>query len=445
MNEPDVLSMVELFYFLLDSDINEAVVVLNNIIQTAASKMKSNAVKFKNAKKLNQPAWWNSESEALKQEKYFALNKFRRTNDAVDFMNYIHLRKAFKENCRINIEQLKAKTEQELMDVKHSPQLFWKKIKHFISNTQTNSKIEPEAWTAHFSNLYTGTSDELMSEFERSVQVDILAHDESCQQCRENLYCAQNVNLDVLNEKITETDIDEAINCMSNNKAPGLDGIPIEQIKANKSFYIPMFEKLFNQILDTGIFPEEWSKAIICPIHKKGSTNEPKNYRGISLLCTMSKIFTKILNVRLNSWAEEENIRHEEQAGFRKGYSTADQVFNLQCLIQKYISKKKGRCYILFLDFETAFDRVPHSLLFYKLMKTGLHGKMFTVIRSMYAGMKSLIRTKLGLTDFIECLSGTRQGCRVSPFYSLCILENSLKCWIWLNARVSTSMKLLQI
>ena len=153
---------------------------------------------------------------------------------------------------------------------------------------------------------------------------------------------------------------------MSNNKAPGLDGISIEQIKANKSFYIPMFEKLFNQILDTGIFPEEWSKAIICPIHKKESTHEPKNYRGISLLCTMSKIFTKILNARLNSWAEEENIRHKEQAGFRKGYSTADQVFNWQCLIQKYISKKKGRCYILFVDFETAFDRVPHSLLFYK-------------------------------------------------------------------------------
>ena len=104
MSDPDILSMVDLFYFLLDSDINEAVIVLNNIIQTAASEMKSNAVKFKNTKKLHQPAWWNSDSEALKKEKYFALDKFRRTNDAVDLMNYIQLRKTFKENCRINMK-----------------------------------------------------------------------------------------------------------------------------------------------------------------------------------------------------------------------------------------------------------------------------------------------------------------------------------------------------
>ena len=97
--------------------------------------MKSNAVKFKNANKQHQPAWWNSDSEFLKKDKYFALDKFRRTNDAVDLMNYIQLRKMFKENCRINIEKLKAKTKQELMVVKHSPQLFWRKIKQFISNT----------------------------------------------------------------------------------------------------------------------------------------------------------------------------------------------------------------------------------------------------------------------------------------------------------------------
>ena len=187
LSDPDILRMVDLFYFLLDSDINEAVVVLNSIIQTAASEMKSNAVKFKNTNKLHQPAWWNSESEALKKEKYFALDKFRRTNDAIDLMNYIQLRKMFKENCCINIEKLKAKTKQELMDVKHSPQLFWKKIKQFLSNTPTNSGIEPKAWTTHFRKLYKGTSEEQMSEFEQTVQMDLLAHDESCQQCRENL------------------------------------------------------------------------------------------------------------------------------------------------------------------------------------------------------------------------------------------------------------------
>ena len=71
-------------------------------------------------------------------------------------------------------------------------------------------------------------------------------------------------------------------------------------------------------MLDSGNFPETWCKAILCPVHKKGDVEEPKNYRGISLLPTISKIFTKILNKRLNEWADDLNIRQEEQAGFRK-------------------------------------------------------------------------------------------------------------------------------
>ena len=56
-----------------------------------------------------------------------------------------------------------------------------------------------------------------MSEFDQTVQLDIMAHDVSCQQCRENLYCAENVNMNILNGKITQSEIDEVINCMSNN------------------------------------------------------------------------------------------------------------------------------------------------------------------------------------------------------------------------------------
>ena len=104
---------------------------------------------------------------------------------------------------------------------------------------------------------------------------------------------------------------------MSNDKSPGLDGIVIELIKAATSFYIPMLYKLFNKILDSGIYPEDWCKAILCPIHKKGCVTDPKNYRGISLLPVVSKVFTKILSHRLNEWADHINMRQEERLSER--------------------------------------------------------------------------------------------------------------------------------
>ena len=72
------------------------------------------------------------------------------------------------------------------------------------------------------------------------------------------------------------------------------------------------------------MFPEEWSKAIIIRLHKKGDENNPDTYRGISLLSILSKVFTYIINSRLTHWTESNSVLNDTQAGFRKGRSTID-------------------------------------------------------------------------------------------------------------------------
>ena len=81
----------------------------------------------------------------------------------------------------------------------------------------------------------------------------------------------------------------------------------------------PYLHILYNSILSTGEYPIEWSKAIICPLHKKGSTNNPDNYRGISLLSVLSKVFNKILLDRFTKWLYINYLIQEEQAGYKKG------------------------------------------------------------------------------------------------------------------------------
>ena len=135
--------------------------------------------------------------------------------------------------------------------------------------------------------------------------------------------------------------------------------------KASSDIIKPLLLAMFNKILNIGIYPDQWSLAIISPLHKNGKRNNPTNYRGISLLCTVSKIFTKILNNRLLTWAEENNKLDEGQSAYRKGRSTIDNLFTLNALGQKYLSRKGGRLYCVFVDFSRAFDSIPHAHLWY--------------------------------------------------------------------------------
>lgn len=84
----------------------------------------------------------------------------------------------------------------------------------------------------------------------------------------------------------------------------------------------------------SGFIPEVWSQGFISPIYEtKGDKASPDNYRGITILSCFRRLFTAVLNNRLNKYLEDMNMFNEEQAGFRKNYSTSDHIFNLKCLI----------------------------------------------------------------------------------------------------------------
>ena len=78
---------------------------------------------------------------------------------------------------------------------------------------------------------------------------------------------------------------------------------------------------------DTGVYPDKWSTGVIVPIYKKGDKDDPANYRGITLTCAMSKVFTFMLNKRIGEWTEQEDILSQAQFAYKAGYSTTDAVF----------------------------------------------------------------------------------------------------------------------
>ena len=114
-------------------------------------------------------------------------------------------------------------------------------------------------------------------------------------------------------------------------KSGGLDMILNEHIKS--CYKIPSVKdillKYFNIMLDSGIVPQDWSVGNIIPIYKqKGDPSDPANYRPITLLSCLGKLFTSVLNNRLQHFIEKYNKIKQNQAGFRKGFLTIDHIFS---------------------------------------------------------------------------------------------------------------------
>ena len=121
----------------------------------------------------------------------------------------------------------------------------------------------------------------------------------------------------------------------------------------------------------SGHFPDALTEAIIQPPYKKGNTQDPNNYRGISLLNVCSKLYGYIINKRFVTWTEETVSIGEEQAGFRRDHSTTDHIFTLFAAIEKYLLRKK-KLYVAVIDFEKAFGLVSYKKLWPIRLKYGL-------------------------------------------------------------------------
>ena len=160
-----------------------------------------------------------------------------------------------------------------------------------------------------------------------------------------------------------------------------MDEIMNEYIKESCNIFLPIYVKLFNLILVSGHIPEFWTVGIIKPLYKsKGDPTLPENYRPITILSCMGKLFTAILNSRLNNYLKENNLLNETQAGFRASYSTADNIFVIHALTE-YLRVRKMKLYCAFIDFQKAFDSVWRVGLWHKLINSNVTGKILTVIK----------------------------------------------------------------
>lgn len=227
----------------------------------------------------------------------------------------------------------------------------------------------------------------------------------------EESYQEANAN-EALDSPITLEETVEAIRRLKLGKSAGCDEVVAEVLlKGGDQVHLGVF-RLCQKVWETEKLPEEWTKGIIFPIYKDGDKRDTSNYRGITLLSIVGKVYTHILNGRLMSWSEENDILVEEQGGFRPRRGCPDQLFSL---VEVLRNRGKKATFACFIDVRKAFDRVFRAGLWQRMAEEGVRGKLWRVIRSIYNTVESSVKVKGKQTEWFEIGTGVRQGCVLSP------------------------------
>ena len=174
---------------------------------------------------------------------------------------------------------------------------------------------------------------------------------------------------------IPETSPNDLLNVINSLKSKpcSIDDLSVCIIKQNARILAEPLSQLFNQSVNSGIFPDRLKRARITPIYKKGSKSDINNYRPISNLHVLSKIFEKTMKVYLVDFIVKNEIITPKQFGFQKNKSTEDALIEFSSYLYDKLDNSKSTLSI-FIDFSKAFDTVPHKVLLKKLNYYGIRG-----------------------------------------------------------------------
>jgi len=215
-------------------------------------------------------------------------------------------------------------------------------------------------------------------------------------------------------ESISENDILDIINKMDNKSSSGFDCISNKILKYIKHEISKALTVIINQMLANGIFPTSLKISKIIPLHKKGDLNSLNNYRPISLLPTLSKIFERVIYNQLYNYFTRKNLLSEQQYGFRSKHSTELAAIKLVDYITQQIDQKKTPVNV-YIDLSKAFDTLNFNILLYKLHYYGVTGAAFELLKSYLTDRKQYVKYNTIESNLTYIKTGVPQGSILGP------------------------------
>ena len=384
-----VSALVPLSLDINSSSIDIADYNLKYNIKTAADKAGMKKRTFTVSRTYKTP-WFDKECQRLKRNIKKCIRKAKKSNfNEIDKSLILQSKSNYKKTISKKRSLYESKVTREFGNCRNSTE-FWTVVNKYRNKYKSNTnEISRTIWQNYFTDQYPARS---------IFYVDLI-----------------DVRHPYLDADITLEEIDFSLNNCKLKKTPGSDGIQNEFFKNLSPNYRIFIKDFFNKILYEETIPLSWSELLVCMLHKKGNTKNPDNYRTISLVNSITKIFTFILYNRLTVWANHSKVLPESQSGFRKSRGCSDNIFILNAMINIRLCKPKQKLFTFFIDFIKAFDSVNHNLLWSKLFKLGVSSKIIRIIKNLYDKAVISIIGKDGITEKIELTQGVLQGEILSP------------------------------
>lgn len=234
--------------------------------------------------------------------------------------------------------------------------------------------------------------------------------------------------LPMTNDSMTlrPTDINEIITIIKSlcaNKSVGHDNIHVRTIQSIADEISPILVNIINCVFDEGKYPDKLKMAHVAPIFKSGDKHSEKNYRPISILPSLNKIFEIVLLERLKEFADKNSLQDPHQFGFSTNSSTESALIELVNTIHKHLDKKR-LVIAVFLDVSKAFDTIPHEILYLKLENYGIRGKALDLIKNYLTNRTQAVKVNNVLSSYQPLTRGVAQGSNTAPFFfNLCLLD----------------------
>ena len=328
--------------------------------------------------------WMNNKikNQIRKKDKLF--KEWHQTRDEKSYIKY----KKYRNKVTHSIKEKKHHYQSNLFKKSYNnPKSLWKNINYIINYKSKNSnKIhhlidssgdilsKPQDISNTFNNFFINVGKNLS----KSIP--------NVNESHTNIHYPTTTN-SIFIKQISPTEIYTLIMNLDHNKSTPSTNSSIKFLKMSARVICSFLSKNFNNCISQGLFPDCLKIAEVKPLFKSGCKDTASNYRPISLLPPLSKVFEKCLHSRLSNFFNSHNILYHNQFGFRSNSSTENAVLKICNEIYTSVNNKEIVCSI-FLDFKKAFDTVNHQILLKKLPNYGVRGRVLKLLNSYLSNRK---------------------------------------------------------